>query len=496
VFSPVSIGSFNGVLSIGSSTNTTLIFSLTATAKGPVFTYTALTGTGAMPFSPNTALSWPDTEVGQTTGITVQVTNTGNANGTITTILVNGQGYQLANVPIFPILLSPNSSTQFKVNFTPSQPGVSKGYLQIGSDVFNLTANGKGPLLLYSYISSVGAVAIQAGQTVLWGNAQIGETSKFTFVIGNQGNEAAAISGVAIVNSQAAFRVANLPPLPATIAPGGMLSFSLLFSPAALGDNAGQLRVNSDTFNLVGSGSNSLPLPAISVNGPSEAPDAMQQPALGLTLASPYRIALSGTLTLTVSSASFSVDPAVQFATGGPSVAFTIPVNTTAAQFPTGRKIQIQTGTVAATIKVTATLSIGNGIDVTPDPPPSLTLQVPAGPPHLLDIQIASQTASGFTVVVTGLSTTRSLTQLELDFTPNSGYRIPASQFKFNIGDVASQWYGSSLSQAYGSLFSASIPFSFRGAGSLGLGQVFQSISGTLTNEMGTSSSFSMTPQP
>jgi hypothetical protein len=114
-----------------------------------------------------------------------------------------------------------------------------------------------------------------------------------------------------------------------------------------------------------------------------------------------------------------------------------------------------------------------------------------------LDIQLGSSSTSGFEVIVTGLSTTRSLSQLDLQFASSSKYLIPTGHFTINIDSASGSWYRSAASQAYGSLFTASIPFTYQGQGnSLNLAEVIQSISATLTNEKGRSNTLSVTTQP
>lgn len=495
-YSPTRLETSTGVLKIVLD-DRTLVIDLSGTSTGPMFAYAVVNNGFAGSFYPRDTVSVPETALRETSSLAVQIRNAGNADGTITAIFVTGQGFQLSNLPILPAILSPNATVQFNLTFTPSQPGPSNGRLQIGTDTFDLIASGKGPKLLYSYIGDAGSVAIQDTRTVLWGRVQVGQTSQVDFVVRNEGTGAATISSVAIVDARSAYRLVNIPEFPATVAPGSELSFSLLFSPSALGDNVARLRVDSETFNLVGSGTPPPPLPAVELKGPTQALEPLQQPALGLTLASPYPLPLSGTLTLTVNSSSFSVDPAVQFATGGRSVAFTIPAKATEAQFPSGTDIRLQTGTVAGTINVTAAFATESGINVTPDSPPTISFQIPAAPPRVLDVQLDTRTTSGFSIVVTGLSTTRSLTQLELEFASSSKYIVPTGRFTLNVESASSAWYRSTESQTYGSLFTARIPFTFQGpGGSTSLDQVFQSISATLTNEKGRSNSLSVTPHP
>ena len=165
-------------------------------------------------------------------------------------------------------------------------------------------------------------------------------------------------------------------------------------------------------------------LPAVELRGPAQVQGPLQQRPISLLLSQPYPLPLTGTLTLTVNSSSYSVDPAVQFSTGGRTVAFTIPANETQAQFPTGPEIYFQTGSIAGTINLRASFTT-LGINVTPDAAPSLDVVIPPGPPQVLDVQLAAQSPTSLAVVVTGLATTRSLDQLELQFVSSPKFTVP-----------------------------------------------------------------------
>ena len=83
--------------------------------------------------------------------------------------------------------------------------------------------------------------------------------------------------------------------------------------------------------------------PQIVLTGPSTAVSG-QQPSVTFQLVNPYPVALAGSLTLTFapSTSSGVNDPAVQFASGGRTIDFNIPANSTATP-----GVQLQTGTVA-----------------------------------------------------------------------------------------------------------------------------------------------------
>src|SRR5581483_5062418 len=74
--------------------------------------------------------------------------------------------------------------------------------------------------------------------------------------------------------------------------------------------------------------------PALAISGIPATVAAMQQPAVDVSLAAPYPVALTGRVTLTfVPASGLPDDPAVQFSSGGRSASFTIPANGTRAVF-------------------------------------------------------------------------------------------------------------------------------------------------------------------
>jgi len=168
-------------------------------------------------------------------------------------------------------------------------------------------------------------------------------------------------------------------------------------------------------------------------------------------------------LTMTVNSEAFLADPAIQFATGGRTVSFTIPANATQAIFQNGLpEIRLQTGTVASSIQLTPVFTTQSGLDVTPEPADPLLITVPRTAPRLISAQITSLTPTSFTLAITGFSTTRAVSRLEFQFTPASGAVLPASRFDMNVEADSAAWYGSQSSLPFGGNFVVSVPFNLR----------------------------------
>lgn len=226
------------------------------------------------------------------------------------------------------------------------------------------------------------------------------------------------------------------------------------------------------------------PLPAISIAGPADPVAPAQQPTIEMSLVQPYPSPLSGqiTLTFTPDADEPSDDPAIQFSTGGRSVAFTIPANSANAVFPDSTtSVAFQSGTVAGTIKMSISIQ-SDGNDVTPSPAPNRTFTLNRRAPAISRLSIASRSASGFDVEIIGFSTPRSLTQVEFRFAPRAGTSLGTSTFTVPLGPSSASWFQSNTSKQFGSLFRLVIPFAVQGDVNAIL-----SVSATLSNAEGTS---------
>jgi hypothetical protein len=209
-----------------------------------------------------------------------------------------------------------------------------------------------------------------------------------------------------------------------------------------------------------------------------------------------YPLALNGVLTLGFTSDVFSNDPTVQFSSGGRTIPFTIPANSRQAIFPNGAtQVRIQTGTVAGTVTLTPSFATtGGAIDMTPANPPALTLTIPQASPQLLSVAVSAKTTSGFTLLVTGYATGRSITQMDFQFTPVAGENVSTSRLSLNVEPSFLAWYQGTASSAFGSLFTATIPFTLQGdvKNVTSVVDTIQSVSVTLTNRQGASAARSV----
>jgi hypothetical protein len=162
-----------------------------------------------------------------------------------------------------------------------------------------------------------------------------------------------------------------------------------------------------------------------------------QLATLAVTIGSPFPHDVTGSVTLSfVSNASIPVDdPAIQFATGGRQVTFTIPANTLQALFGaplTAGPLGFQTGTVAGTLAFSGMLQAGI-VQTTFAPSVDVeSLTIPLQAPSIQAVQsnavpvqtTAGQAANSVTVRITLTSTMREVTALSLQFDTTPAVRL------------------------------------------------------------------------
>lgn len=466
----------------------TVTIALQGSGAAALFSYTLIRDSQETPVQPGQTIALGEVALGQRTVVTIRIRNAGNADGMIQTISVLGPGYQLADLPFLPLTLAPGASVTFGLVAAPVQPGPAAGRLRIGNDTFDLTAIGLGAALNYTVVMAGASTPVSPNGSILFSPQPLGQSFAARFVIANAGNLAAVISAIFVSGSQA-FSLSGLPELPLTLEPGAMVSFLITFAPVTVGVAQAVLRVGPHSFDLMGSATSPLPLPAIRLEGPQGQIQPLQQPAYTLSLAEPYPLNLTGTLTLTFNSEVFVNDATVQFATGGRTVNFTIPAGTLAAVFPNREtQIRLQTGSVAGTITLTPSFFTETGVNLTPASPPVVRLVIPQAPPQLVGVQLGGRTANSFTLLVTGYSTSRSVSRIELQATAAPGVNLSNARLTLDVEAAFLSWYQNVQSQQFGSMFTAVVPVSIEGNLTSGsLVDTVQSVTVTLYSALGAS---------
>ena len=484
-FAPTARGAATGSLSISISGAAAITIPLAGTGLGAALTYTATVSSQSSPLTPGNTLTLPSTNLGASASATITVVNGGDAAAGVNTVNVTGNGFSVSNTPGLPATLAPGNSLSFTLTFKPTVSGTASGTMSIDSASFPLSAIAIGASLTYSSVIGSATTPVAPDGTIVFPNTTVGATSTVSVVVSNTGNASATVSGISV--SGTGFSLPGLPQLPVTLAPNGTLQFNIAFNAASTSAVTGTLQIDSVGINLRGNGNPPPAMSKVTFGSVPATATPLQQPSVGLSLAQPYPMDLTGKLTLSFASDSFADDPNIQFASGGRTVSFTIPANTTDAVFGSSKQVQFQAGTVSGTIQIAAAFSVAS-VDVTPSPAPTAQVVIAPAPPLIRNVQIGARTGNSFEVLITGLSTPRQVSQIQLQFTPTSSGNLQTSNLSINTDGPFSTWFQSQTGIGFGSQFTASVIVTVNGDVT-----AVQSVSVTASNSQGSSGAVSTT---
>ena len=491
-FQPTVAGSAPGSLQIAFANNT-YTATLAGTGLGSFLTYTVTEGGTTSPLTPGQTIALGATSVGTPATAVVQFQNTGTTPYILSSVAISGTGFSLTDGPFLPVTIQPQQTNSITISYNPTQSGTNTGRLLIGSDSFTLSGQGNGAALTFAYQANGVSTPIVAGGTVSFSPVVDGQTASVPLTVTNTGTTAATLASIGVVDPTGVFTLSGLPALPMQLSSGASVSFTVNYSPVSSAISSATLAINNLAFGLTGFPATPPALPSYTFTGATGTQQPFQQPAIGLSLTTPYPYPVFGSLTLAIASGSFGADPAVQFASGGSQVTFKIPANTLQAVFPNGAtQIQIQTGTVAGNITITPAFMVGTatGTNITPASPTTLQLTVPSQAPVLLTASIETQTTTSLSFSITGFSTTRSLEHFSFQLTAASGFTLSGGSFSVDVTAAATLWFQTGASESAGGQFSVTIPLTFSESGAAAgtnLTASISSISVTATNATGTS---------
>ena len=105
-YAPTAIESSTGSVRI-ELVDRAVTFNVTGSSTGPVYSYELLNGTSATALARGATVPVPDIAVGDKSVVIVRVRNTGNADGRIAVIGVQGVGFAVTDTPFLPATLTP-----------------------------------------------------------------------------------------------------------------------------------------------------------------------------------------------------------------------------------------------------------------------------------------------------------------------------------------------------------------------------------------------------
>jgi hypothetical protein len=226
-------------------------------------------------------------------------------------------------------------------------------------------------------------------------------------------------------------------------------------------------------------------LSTISIGGLPGTLQPLQQTLIAISLANPYPVPVTGTVSLSFAPAGANPvdDPSVQFSTGGRSATFAIPANATEATFGASQ-FALQAGSVTGSITLTIVSLQAGGTSLDIPPASAQTVSLAAVPPVISTLSLV-HIQNGIQLQIVAVTNTRELTKATIGFQPASGTSLQNSQITVSLSDVASGWFQSANSATFGGQFALTLPFTFQGDVSL------SSVSVVLSNGSGDSQSAS-----
>jgi hypothetical protein len=222
-FKPLATGAVTGQVVISSNQGANTVIPVSGNAVQP-----------ALSTAPSTVAFGNVTE-GSTASQTVQLTNSGSGTLSITQITVTGSGFSTGSLPI-PASLNPGQSTSFNVQFVPEFAGLASGSVVILSNASHssslVSLSGTG-------VASTQSLALSA-TSLAFGNVNAGSSSTQSVTLTNTGNSKVTVSQ--IVENGAGFTLSGAS-TPVTLNPAQSMTFGVIFSPSASGNDTGTVTV-------------------------------------------------------------------------------------------------------------------------------------------------------------------------------------------------------------------------------------------------------------
>jgi hypothetical protein len=203
-----------------------------------------------------------------------------------------------------------------------------------------------------------------------------------------------------------------------------------------------------------------------------------EQYPVNISLGSTFPAPITGQAILSFTPETGPTDRTIRFASGSATATFNVPAGSTTpvADAP----LAFQTGTVAGTISISLRLQAG-GVDITPSPAPAVSFHIARAAPVIASVEVKRE-AGKLTLVVSGYSTAREVTEAKFHFVATDGQSLQASATSISVPveSLFGSWFQDPANSPYGSQFVLTQPFAVQGdAAAVTLGSV------TLTNRVG-----------
>jgi hypothetical protein len=387
-FRPSSVGPITGYLQaayavqqngcvIGSTTPATqctgtvsAVSTLEGTGGSPQFVLSYNPGSGNVTLQPvsSSALNFGNVSVSATAPIVFTLTNASAAPISTPTIALQSQKFASSafslDTSAVPATIAAGASATFTVTFAPGQADLTTATLVVGSNSYPIQGTGivvtEIDALQISYVDSTGVRGLpQTATPIDFGQVIAGTTGSavLKFTVTNPVISFDAVTIPTLAVSGTGFSLSGAPSLPATIQPGGSITFQVTFSASGSGKYTGTLGIGARSFLLAGL-SVASPLPGFSFELSQQPLLSQQQVNLTIQFAAPSTVSAIGELSMTFvpTVADVTDDPAIVFpVTNGRQLQVSVAAGSQTATYNDQSAIVFQTGTTAGTITLTVT---------------------------------------------------------------------------------------------------------------------------------------------
>jgi hypothetical protein len=346
------------------------VSTLQGTGASPQFVLSYNPGTGSVVLQPSSTspLNFGNVSTSATATYTFSLTNASAAQANTPSISLQTQIFASSafslDTSAVPATIAAGASASFTVTFAPGQTGLTTATLAVGSNSYPLQGTGAViadiDALEISYVDATGVRGLpQAATPIDFGQVVPGTNTNavLKFTVTNPATSFDALTVSKLIVSGNSFALSGAPGMPATIQPGGSITFQIAFSASISGKYAGTLTIGSRSFSLAGLGVTS-PLPSFTLQLDKQPLISQQQVNLTIQFAAASAVSAVGELSMKFvpSVANVNDDPAVVFATTkGRDLQVNVAPGSQTVTYEDESAITFQTGTTAGTITFTLT---------------------------------------------------------------------------------------------------------------------------------------------
>ncbi|HVN03222.1 MAG TPA: choice-of-anchor D domain-containing protein [Bryobacteraceae bacterium] len=415
----------------------------------------------------NQAYDFASVSLGSVADVDFRLTNTGSQAVYLTSLGITGPyaadftevcslSPQLCGssvTQVLPVLMNPNGTLDFTVQFKPFQLGGVSVKMEIAA------GNTLSVILLGTGVPGLTVLwnggPLGAGQTVTFGNVQTGASETVALSLSNLTDTVLTAPTIPALSS-GDFSLSGSALTATTIAAGGVVELDVTFTPSTTGVRRATLTIGLNTYPLQGTGVAPPPLvfptPTVEVTPATLA--SAQQGSLSIGLASASAASGTGTVTLAFQSAVSGVsdDPNITFDDGTRTATFTVAVGATSGQFSAGPSVPFATGTTAGTLVFTVTL--GNQTAQANIVVPAAQIGIDAAVAArnvACDPALVYCTTANIEVQVNGWDNTRSASGIVFTFYNSSGQMIAPGNIDVSAAPAFAQYFaGSDMGGIFG----------------------------------------------